>query len=361
MGKERPMGTTKSLTVPGDESVAAFVAAVREALPAAGFWSMPVLAAVSGGGDSVALLVALRRLVPADAVRRLVVVHAEHDLRADAGDDRAFVEGMAGRMGLPFVTRRLEVRAVGGEGIEAAARRLRYAFFAEAAAETGGRHVVVAHTADDQAETILHRVLRGTAVRGLGGMSRARELAPGVSLLRPLLEVRRRLARDFLAGVGEEWREDPSNADRRHARNLLRHEVIATCERTRYPSCTEAIVRLGRQAAAISGALRSAAERLLDEHARRQADGSVVVRTAGLAGLDPLLLAEVFVALWCREGWPRRDMTARHYETLVRLALAERMADETLALPGPVAVRFNAGHVVISRPWTAPPPLGDRQ
>jgi tRNA(Ile)-lysidine synthase len=334
MGKERAMGITESLTASETGVAAAFVAALRDALPATDFWTMPVLVGVSGGGDSVALLVALRRLVPADVARRLLVVHAEHDLRADAGDDRVFVERLAARMGLRVVTRRLEVRPVGGEGVEAAARRLRYAFFAEAAAEEGGRHVLVAHSADDQAETILHRLLRGTAVAGLAGMPWARQLAPGVSLLRPMLGIRRQAARDFLVAVGEDWREDPSNTDRRHARNLLRHDVLATCEGTRYPSCTEAIVRLGRQAAAISGALRSAAERLLEEHSRRHPDGAVVVRTAGLAGLDPLLVAEVFVALWAREGWPRRDMTARHYEALAAL-VGGRGAE---ALPGGVHV-----------------------
>lgn len=332
------MGLTKGMTAAEPEAAAAFVAAVGAALPAAGLWTMPVLAAVSGGADSVAMLLALRRLVPADAAGRLFVAHAEHDLRPEAGDDRAFVEGLAGRLGLPCVTRRLAIRPTGGEGIEAAARRQRYDFLAAAAADVGGRHVLVAHTADDQAETIVHRLFRGTGLAGLSGMSHARELAFGVSLLRPLLAVRRSAARGFLAALGEGWREDPTNLDRRHSRNLVRHDVLAMCEQTCYPSCTESIVRLGRQAAVASGALRSAAERLLDEHARRDPEGRVTVRSAGLRGLDPHLVAEVFVALWRRERWPQRDMTEGHYATLARLVGHEAADARAIDLPGGIHV-----------------------
>lgn len=342
------MGVTPT-AVADPPDAADFVAAVRSAIPAVGFWTMPVLAGVSGGGDSVALLLALRRLVPADAVRRLVVLHAEHDLRADAADDHAFVEALAMRLGLPFIGRRLAVRPEGGEGIEAAARRLRYDFFIEAAAEVGGRHVVVAHTADDQAETILHRLLRGTGVAGLAGMPAARELAPGVSLLRPLLGLRRAEARGFLSAIGEAWREDPTNADRRYPRNLLRHDVLAACEQAAYPACTDAIIRLGRQAAVLAAALRSAAERLLDDHARRETDGTVVLRIGGMAGLDSHLLAEVFVALWRREGWPQRDMTAEHYATLARFVGDSAKRSTAADLPGAVHVAATTAEIRLRR------------
>lgn len=349
------MGVTDIPATADPPAVADFVAAVRAAIPATGFWTMPVLVGVSGGGDSVALLLALRRLVPDAALRRLVVLHAEHDLRADASVDHAFVERLAVRLGLAFVGRRLAVRPAGGEGIEAAARRLRQEFFIAAAAELGGRHVVVAHTADDQAETILHRVLRGTGVAGLAGMSPARELVAGVSLLRPLLGVRRAEARAFLTALKEAWREDPTNDDRRHARNLLRHDVLAACERAAYPACTEAIVRLGRQAATVAAAVRSAAERLLEDHARRESDGSVRVRASGLAGLDPHLVAEVFVALWGREGWPQRDMTARHYAALAGTVAGGPATADTLDLPGHVTLhRTGDGFVILSRTTAKP-------
>jgi tRNA(Ile)-lysidine synthase len=180
----------------------------------------------------------------------------------------------------------------------------------------------VAHTADDQAETILHRLLRGTGIAGLAGMPAARPLAPGVSLLRPLVGVPRGTVRAFLAAAAQGWREDETNADTRLARNFLRHELLARCATGPYPAAAAGLVRLGRQAERVAGALASAAEHLLEAHACRQADGGIVVHAAPLAPLDPHLVAEVFVALWRREAWPRRDMTARHYAQLARLVAA---------------------------------------
>ena len=327
-----------------------FLDRLAAGLPAHGFWSMPVLVACSGGADSVALLLGLARLAPVPG--RLVVAHVEHDLRAAAAAaDREFVARLAARLGLPFVWRRVAVAAAprGGEGLEARARRLRYEFLEEAALERGARHVVVAHTADDQAETILHRLLRGTGIAGLAGMPAARQLAPGVSLLRPLVDVPRATVRAFLATAAQGWREDETNADTRLARNFVRHELLARAAAGPYPAAAAGLVRLGRQAERVAAALASAAEHLLETHARRQADGGIVVHATPLAALDPHLVAEVFVALWRREDWPRRDMTARHYAQLARLVAAggppadlpagvrvEPMGPGRLRLRGPV-------------------------
>ena len=318
------------------------LAGVAAALPA-GFWSAACVVGVSGGGDSVALLLALHRLADVDA--RLVVTHVEHDLRDSASRDREFVAQLATQLSRPCVVRHVAVRTAdrAGEGLEATARRLRYAALAEVARECGARHVAVAHTADDQAETVLHRILRGTGLTGLGGMAAARELCPGIGLVRPLLGLPRDLVRAGLVSFGVGWCEDETNADLRHARNFLRHEILARCTAGPYPAAPSALARLAGQAAAAGAALRSAAGHLLESHAVRQADGSVVVRTAGLAGLHPHLQAELFVALWIREGWPQRDMSARHYAALAdRLrAVSQGAATAPLELPGPV--RMTAG------------------
>jgi tRNA(Ile)-lysidine synthase len=354
MGKERAMGTAshssdgRPQAAPLDEEPE-FVVAVRAALPTVGLWTMPVMVAVSGGADSVALLSALRRLVPAGLERRLIVAHAEHDLRDSAVTDRGFVADLAAQLGLPFTWRRIAVRDDdGAEGLEGRARRLRYTFLIDAAREFGARHVVVGHTADDQAETILQRALRGTGLAGIGGMARARELAEGISLLRPLLGLRREATRRFLESLGQTWREDPTNADCRHARNFLRHEVLAPCVAGPFPAATQSLVRLGDQASLVAAALRSAAEHLLESCSCRHADGSVVLRVKDLAGLDRHLIGEVFVALWRREGWPQRDMTARHYASLVAMSVSETAA--TLEVPGLITVRRLAdGHLQIRR------------
>lgn len=334
-----------------------FLDTVVSALPATDFWTMPVLVAVSGGADSMGLLAALGRLVPVGCERRLIVAHAEHDLRESAAADRAFVVDAAERLGLACVWRRLRVSgAAGSEGTEGIARRLRYEFLAEVAGDHGCRHVVVAHTADDQAETILQRMLRGSGIAGLGGMRAARELVPGVSLLRPLLGLRRGEVRRFLEIVGQPWRHDPTNDDVRFARNFLRHDVLAACTAGPFPTATESLVRVGSQAALVAGAIRSAAGHLLDRHASKHADGSIVIRTRDLAGLDRYLVAEVFVALWRREAWPERDMTARHYASLAAIATDPGSADRPprpLTLPGGIRVGFIADGLLAVGPQSS--------
>jgi hypothetical protein len=144
--------------------------------------------------------------------------------------------------------------------------------------------------------------------------------------------------------------EDATNADVRYARNFLRHEILARCESGPYPAAAASLTRLGSQAAAVAGAVRSAAEHLLEAHSHLHADGTTVLQTQKLAGLDRHLLAEIFVALWHREGWARRDMTARHYSQLAAMAAAS--ADPTVAvpsaidLPGEVRARVLAGGMV---------------
>lgn len=350
----RPMATLSAHTAAPDRD---FLAALAAGLPVHGFWSAPVVACVSGGADSVALLLGLHCLAAAQgAIPRLFVAHARHDLREEAATDATFVAELAAGLGVPCVIRDLRVRepdGVRGEGIEGRARRLRYDFFAAVAREQGARSVVVAHTADDQAETILHRSLRGTGLAGLAGMASARELDDGVALVRPLLAVRRGVVRAYLESRGQSWVEDATNADVRYARNFLRHDILARCELGPYPAASAALVRLGSQAAAVAGAVRSAAEHLLDAHSQRHADGTTVLQTRKLVGLDRHLLAEIFVALWHREGWPQRDMTARHYSQLA--AMAASSADPAVAappvidLPGDVSARVLSGTVLIGR------------
>lgn len=328
----------------------AFLADLAAAVPWLTASAEPVVVAVSGGADSVGLLVGLMRLEA--AASRLIVAHAEHDLRAEAPAERAGVARLAAGLGLPVTWRRLAVRSPGehrGEGLEGRARRIRYAFLADVARSMGARRVLVAHTADDQAETILHRALRGTGVAGLGGMAGARSLCEGIALVRPLLGISRAAVRGFVREAGVPWCEDPSNADTSRARNFLRHDVLPRCAAGPYPAATAALVRLGGQAAGVAAALASAADHLLDRHARSQSDGSILLLTRDLAGLDPALVAEVFVALWRRESWPQRDMTGAHYQALVGMlrGVADgRRGTSACDLPGGIHVATGPRHTL---------------
>jgi tRNA(Ile)-lysidine synthase len=339
------MSSMSPSSTPVSRAETAFLAALAAGLPATHAWTFPSLVGVSGGADSVALLVGLARLVPPPARHRLVVAHADHGLRPDSAADRAFVEDLAEGLGLPCVARRLDLAAErGGEGLEARARRLRYAFLKEAAHRVGARHVLVAHTADDQAETVLHRILRGTGPVGLAGMRRSRTLADGVALVRPLLHAARRLGREFLEATGQAWREDASNRDPSRARNFLRHEVLPRCSAGPYPAAVAALARLAGQAAVTADALASAAEQILETQSRRRSDGAVVLRRAELAGLHPHLQGEVFAALWRREAWPRRDLTAAHYARLADLLAGKK----STAIDFPGGVRATGGPDLIT-------------
>ena len=321
--------------------VSDFLAALASGLPRAGLWSAPVVVGVSGGADSVGLLLGLHELA-SGMNAQLVVAHAKHDLRLSAADDEAFVAALAARLGLQMASRELAVRHDVlhlGEGIEGRARRLRQTFFVDLAREIGARHVAVAHTADDQAETILHRSLRGTGLVGLAGMSMARQLCDGVAMVRPLLHTSGQMVRAALMAIGQRWCEDESNADTRYARNFLRHDILPRVTAGPYPAASQSLVRLGQQASLVAQALTSAAEHLLDIYSHRHTDGTVVLRVGGLQSLSAHLLAEMFVVLWRREQWAQRDMTAKHYARLAAIASHSDAAEPAVDLPGGIRAR----------------------
>ena len=178
--------------------------------PLAAWDGVHVLAAVSGGADSMALL---RALVAAKAsaasvarssgaAGRVFAGHVNHQLRGrGSDDDEAWLREECHRLGVPLVVRRSNTAALAardGDGIEAAARDERYRLLVEMADEVGARFVATAHTRDDQAETVLFRLVRGSGLRGLAGMPRSRALSPSVTLVRPLLACGREDSRTYL-------------------------------------------------------------------------------------------------------------------------------------------------------------------
>lgn len=203
---------------------------------------------VSGGSDSVALLRILQGLSAQQGIR-LAVLHFNHGLRgADSDGDEAFVAALAAHLQLPFFSAREDVAGVARAkhwNLEDAARRLRYGFFAAAVSEGRIDRVAVAHTADDQAETVLARVLRGTGPAGLAAI-----YPVNGHVVRPLLDVRRTELREYLRGLGQSWREDASNDDRTRLRSRLRHEVLPILERGIQPAI---VSHLGRLAALSRG------------------------------------------------------------------------------------------------------------
>jgi tRNA(Ile)-lysidine synthase len=202
-----------------------------------------VAVAVSGGADSVALLRLLEDMANELGIT-LCVVHFNHALRGAESDvDEQFVAELANEAGLEFVSVREDVAAAArnhGWNLEDAARRLRYAFFVRVVESGRATRVAVAHSADDQAETVLARIIRGTGLTGLAG------IYPVVGhVVRPLIEVRRAELRAFLEHRGQAWREDASNRDTRRLRARLRLDLLPDLEEKYNPAIVERLNALG--------------------------------------------------------------------------------------------------------------------
>ncbi len=206
-----------------------------------------LIVATSGGADSVALLraiVTLGRTRPWGHLQP-TVGHVQHNLRGTAEADAAFVESLAQMLEVPFHRRDLDLSAASGN-LEAQARTQRYRALADIAAQVDARHVVTAHHGDDQLETLLMRLLRGSSVRGLSCMAWRRPLVTNPTatdrgsstvvmnepkrlwLIRPMLAVDRAQVLAYLNEIEQPWREDHTNADRSRLRSRLRHDVLPT-------------------------------------------------------------------------------------------------------------------------------------
>jgi tRNA(Ile)-lysidine synthase len=296
-------------------------ARVAAAWPPTAWQEVPVVVAVSGGADSVALLRILARLRTPSA--RLWVAHFHHGLRGAAADaDEQFVAHLAAGLKLGYRAGRVPASqlATAGDGLEAAARRARYAFLTEAAEQIGARYLAIAHTADDQAETILHRVLRGTGPAGLAGMPRVRMLGGAVSLVRPLLAIRRSELRDYLHAVGQDWREDATNAQTDATRNWIRHEMLPAAAERVNASVVDALVRLGSLASEMQSLLAPLAEQLLERAMDRTPGAGFACRCDDLSGQPRYLVRESLKLAWRREGWPEQAMGLAEWDALAELA-----------------------------------------
>ena len=276
-----------------------------------------VVAAVSGGGDSVALLHLLAELAERSLLTLAGVAHVNHRLRGPASDeDERFCRDLAGRLGVPCLVESAAVADVARSrrvSVERAGHQVRHAFFARAAAELGAGRVALGHTIDDQAETVLLRLIRGAGAAGLSGM-RPRA---GV-LVRPLLGVGRAELRRYLADGGIPFREDASNADLRVPRNRVRHELLPHL-RTYSPRVVEALARQADIARADEAWLsRRANEAAADLVS--QEGGSVELDAAGLAALPPALARRVARDALARVEPRRREVGFDAIERVRRTA-----------------------------------------
>jgi tRNA(Ile)-lysidine synthase len=311
-------------------------------------------AAVSGGADSVALLLLLLEL--RDKLGMVLsVVHFNHKLRGRASDaDEKFVAALAAKHGLDFHAASVYVRKKAKKkraNLEDAARRARYEFF-QSLVESGKlTHIAVAHTADDQAETVLAHLMRGTGLAGLGGIHPV-----SGSVFRPLLGTRRGELRDFLRGQNQTWREDVSNRDTRRMRARIRRKLLPLLEKQFQPAVVEHLRMLADLAREDEAFLAAVVEERTAQLVQTSGGGariSVVDLlepwsgtgcSAGAAlklqakqdvrALSKRIVRRIVKNVKLQEG----QLGARHVATVLELA-SSGQSGSTLRLPGGVEVR----------------------
>jgi tRNA(Ile)-lysidine synthase len=223
--------------------------------------------------------------------------------------------------------------------------------------------VAVGHTRDDQAETILHRIVRGTGPHGLAGMLQVRVLSrdPRIALVRPLLDVPRRAIREHLGALGQPFREDETNADLTRTRSRIRHDLLPKLAADYNPRVVEALVRLARLAAASRRAIEADVRTMTDASTITVAPDCVVLKHPFLSSLPSHLRAEVLRRVWRQVGWPEGEMSARRWRRLS--ALVQQREVSRVEIGAGVAVSTERFFLVLRRspvPRTAAPAVESR-
>ncbi len=304
--------------------------------------------AVSGGADSVALLLLLLELRKKLGIV-LSVVHFNHKLRGKASDkDEAFVAKLAAKQGLEFHSASIEVAKKAKDeraNLEDAARRARYDYFRSLVESGTCTRIAVAHTADDQAETVLAHLLRGTGLAGLGGIH---PLAG--SVIRPLLGVRRSELRRFLRAQKQTWREDATNRDTKRMRARIRSKLLPLLEKQFQPGIVEHLATLAELAREDEAFLDAVAQERLRALVQKGVEGTRIAagdlfqpwKKGGFnaedaqetSALGKRMVRRIVESVKPREG----QLGARHVEAVLQLARSGQNGS-SLALPGGVEVR----------------------
>ena len=313
-----------------------------------------LLLAVSGGADSTALLQAMYAL-RAEKVfaAELLCAHMNHQLRAgDADLDQEFVVAQAAKLKLPVTTRRLDVRGYSRRNklsIETAARELRIRALSDIAKTCNCDAIVTAHQKNDNAETVLQRLTRGTGFRGLAGIWPARVFADRIKFVRPLLCVGRDQILAYLRERNLEWRRDHTNADCTYRRNYIRHRLLPEVQRHCADSVVEQLFELAQSARKFHASVCASAEELWPDLAETKG-GEITLDLKIFLHESPPVKVELIRRSLARLGCGERDLTRRHYESILQLA-EQNVTGGRMELPGRFVVCREYGSLIFgSRP-----------
>jgi len=319
-----------------------------------------VVVGVSGGPDSMALLhLLLAANHTLEWQLQLHLAHLDHGLRGEeSAQDAAFVRAAADSLDLSCTIEAQNVADLAEAeslGIEEAARQARYAFYQRVCLQTGNKIVAVGHHADDNAETILHRVVRGTGLRGLAGIPRKRALAAGspITVIRPLLTMSRSNILEYLADEGIAYREDRTNEDNELVRNRLRNVVLPQLERDINPHVREALTRLGEQAQWLVEFLRETVHRTFETLIISRTDQVLTLNADTLLRKSRIVQTELVRLAYVSFELGEQDLTFAHVVSVLDL-LADPASGKQIKLPKGMTVEKRYGQLTFSLPSDEP-------
>jgi len=306
-----------------------------------------ILLAASGGRDSMALLHGMAQLRRFSGSTAIVVAHLNHGLRGDISrGDAELVRSTSERLGVPVVISECatgELQASSKGSLEESARNARYEFLRRTAIEHGLSFVATAHHAGDQAETVLHNIVRGTGVRGLRGIQQQRPLGDSVTLIRPLLTISPDLIDRFVAEQQIVFGNDATNANSEFTRNRIRHQLLPTLRADFNPQADAALIRLSQQSAEMIDCLDALADQILDRSLLEQTPAVCRLDRELLRPWPEPLIRHAMTVLWSRCGWPRQKMTTEHWTRLAEIIVEG--IEQSMDLPGRIRLSCS-GRVV---------------
>jgi tRNA(Ile)-lysidine synthase len=323
-----------------------FIAKFTQSIQALKLQNRRVLIAVSGGADSVGMLRGFHSLANENSLD-LYVAHVNHGVRGSQSDaDSLWVQSLSrDDLKIPCVVANLRMSA-DDKGIEETARDLRYEYLTDTAVKLECSFVALGHNANDQCETVLHHLIRGTGLAGLRGIPRTRPLANGVDLVRPMLDISRKQIEQWLESLGQTWREDHTNRDNSLTRNRIRNELIPQLEDQFNPQIAKVLASLSSQASECYCLISSLAEPLVNA-ARVSVNGTVIrIQASALSDQPAILIREALVQIWKQAGWPLKHMGFADWDSLADLVANNQNAR---SLPGNIDARIRGELLVLTK------------
>ena len=312
-----------------------------------------IVLAVSGGADSTALLYVLQALKNEKILNADVVcAHINHQLRgADADLDEDFVIEMARKLNYRVTTNRLDVRGFAEKNklsIETAARRLRIECLLDIAGAENCKCIVTAHHSNDNAETILQRIIRGTGFRGLGGIWPVRVFADDIRFARPFLSVTRDEINEYLKKRNLKWRTDHTNADCTYTRNFIRHRLLPAVQQDCKGSIVKELSKLAASARKFYGLVCNYAEKVWPE-LTHCSENEIKLNLKTFVNQHPEIMVELIRRSLTAVGCGQRDVTSRHFKRILQLA-KKNVTSGKIELPSGFVVRRECGYLIFAPP-----------